>query len=228
VIARPQQVLSTGPTLADQAYRALREEIISGKLKPGERLTERHLATRLGVSPTPIREALQRLEHEHLIQRTDTRRILVAEPSVHRLYELTVIEAGLRGVSARLAAENASERELAAIEATYAGFTDTMTPEEALAEARKLHELIDHASHNETLIAMIATATAFDWQFRLGTIPEVFGEGRKTARARHREHGKIVTALMARDGQAAEKRMREHILGATEGFLRARADLDTS
>jgi DNA-binding GntR family transcriptional regulator len=228
VIARPQQVLSTGPTLADQAYRALREEIISGKLKPGERLTERHLATRLGVSPTPIREALQRLEHEHLIQRTDTRRILVAEPSVHRLYELTVIEAGLRGVSARLAAENASERELAAIEATYAGFTDTMTPEEALAEARKLHELIDHASHNETLIAMIATATAFDWQFRLGTIPEVFGEGRKTARARHREHGKIVAALIARDGQAAEKLMREHILGATEGSLHARADRDTS
>ncbi|HEV3390297.1 MAG TPA: GntR family transcriptional regulator [Solirubrobacteraceae bacterium] len=228
MIARPQQVLSTGPTLADQAYRALREEIISGKLKPGERLTERHLATRLGVSPTPIREALQRLEHEHLIQRTDTRRILVAEPSVHRLYELTVIEAGLRGVSARLAAENASERELAAIEATYAGFTDTMTPEEALAEARKLHELIDHASHNETLIAMIATATAFDWQFRLGTIPEVFGEGRKTARARHREHGKIVAALIARDGQAAEKLMREHILGATEGFLHARADRDTS
>jgi DNA-binding GntR family transcriptional regulator len=78
--AKSQQALSTGPTLADQAYRALRDEIISGRLKPGERLTERHLATRLGVSPTPIREALQRLEHEHLIQRTDTRRILVAEP----------------------------------------------------------------------------------------------------------------------------------------------------
>ena len=228
MIARPQQVLSTGPTLADQAYRALREEIISGKLKPGERLTERHLATRLGVSPTPIREALQRLEHEHLIERTDTRRILVAEPSVHRLYELTVIEAGLRGVGARLAAENASEKELAAIEATYAGFTATMTPEQALAEARKLHELIDHASHNETLIAMIATATAFDWQFRLGTIPELFGEDRKTARERHREHGKIVTALISRDGQAAEKLMREHILRATEEFLRTRADRDTS
>src|ERR1700756_4962000 len=109
--AKSQQALSTGPTLADQAYRALREEIISGDLKPGERLTERHLAGRLGVSPTPIREALQRLEHEHLIQRTDTRRILVAEPSDRRLYELTLIEAALRGVSARLAAENATDKE---------------------------------------------------------------------------------------------------------------------
>jgi DNA-binding GntR family transcriptional regulator len=224
---KPQQVLSTGPTLADQAYRALREEIISGKLKPGERLTERHLATRLGVSPTPIREALQRLEHEHLIQRTDTRRILVAEPSVHRLYELTLMEAALRGVGARLAAQNASDKELVAIHETYAGFTEEMTPEQALAQARKLHGQIDQASHNETLIRMIATATAFDWQFRLGTIPDIFGDGRKAARDRHREHGKIVNALTARDGATAERLMRDHIMGATDAFLRARADQDT-
>jgi DNA-binding GntR family transcriptional regulator len=227
-MAKPQQALSTGPTLADQAYRALREEIISGKLEPGERLTERHLATRLGVSPTPIREALQRLEHEHLIQRTDTRRILVAEPSVHRLYELTLIEASLRGVGARLAAENATERELAAIEEMHAAFTKTMTPERVLATARKLHELIDQASHNDTLVTMIATATAFDWQFRVEPLPDIYGRNQKTALDRHREHGKIVKALKARDGETAEKLMREHILGATGAFLRARADRDTS
>jgi DNA-binding GntR family transcriptional regulator len=226
-MARAQHALSIGPTLADQAYRALREEIISGRLKPGERLTERHIATRLGVSPTPIREALQRLEHEHLIQRTDTRRLLVAEPSVHRLYELTLIEAALRGTGARLAAENATEKELAVIEETHAAFTDMLTPEEALAAARRLHELIDRASHNETLVTMIATATAFDWQFRLETIPDIFGENETTALDRHREHGKIVKALKARDGETAEQLMRDHILGATGAFLRARADRDT-
>jgi DNA-binding GntR family transcriptional regulator len=227
-MARSQQALSTGPTLADQAYRALREEIISGVLGPGERLTERHLAARLGVSPTPVREALQRLEHEHLIQRTGTRRLLVAEPSVHRLYELTLIEAALRGVGARLAAENASERELLAIEQAQAAFTESLTAERVLAAARRLHELIDRASHNETLVRMIATATAFDWQFRLDTIPEIFGGDRKTALDRHREHGRIVGALRARDGEAAERLMREHILGATGAFLRTRADRDTS
>ncbi|MHB8695458.1 MAG: GntR family transcriptional regulator [Solirubrobacteraceae bacterium] len=226
--ARSGRSLSTGPTLADQAYRALREEIISGKLKPGERLTERHIASRLGVSPTPIREALGRLEHEHLIQRTDTRRILVAEPSAHRLYELTLIEAALRGTGARLAAENATEKELAAIEETHAAFTHTLTPERVLATARKLHSLIDQASHNETLITMIATATAFDWQFRVDTIRDIFGSNQKTALERHREHGRIVAALKTRDGEQAERLMREHILGATGAFLRARADRDTS
>jgi DNA-binding GntR family transcriptional regulator len=227
-MAQAQQALSTGPTLADQAYRALREEIISGRLAPGERLTERHIASRLGVSPTPIREALQRLEHEHLIQRTDTRRILVAEPSVHRLYELTLIEAALRGVGARLAAENATAQELAAIEEAHAAFTETQTAERALAAARKLHKLIDQASHNETLITMIATATAFDWQFRVESVSEIYGDNQKAALDRHREHGKIVKALKARDAETAERLMRDHIIGATGTFLRARADRDTS
>jgi DNA-binding GntR family transcriptional regulator len=216
--------LSTGPTLADQAYRALREEIISGQLKPGERITERHLAARLGVSPTPVREALGRLEHEQLIERTDTRRLQIAEPSAHRLYELTLIEAALRGVGARLAAENASDRELAEIGRIHASFVDSVTPEVALAAARRLHARIDEASHNETLITMIGTATAFDWQFRLETLPELYGENRKVALNRHHEHGRIVEALQRRDGEAAERLMREHILGATAAFLRARAD----
>jgi DNA-binding GntR family transcriptional regulator len=224
VRSKTQHVLSTGPTLADQAYRALREEIISGQLTPGERLTERQLAERLGVSPTPVREALQRLEHEHLIQRTDTRRILVAEPSVHRLYELTLIEAALRGVGARLAAENATEDDLVAIEQALAAFTKTPTPERVLAAARRLHELIDQASHNKTLTTMIATATAFDLQFRLDTIPEIFGSNRRMALDRHREHRKIVAAIKARDGATAEELMRQHILRATDTFLQARAE----
>jgi DNA-binding GntR family transcriptional regulator len=219
-----RSVLSVGPTLGDQAYWALREEIITGKFKPGERITERHLAARLGVSPTPIREALQRLEHEHLIERTDTRRIQIAEPSAHRLYELTLIEAALRGVGARLAAENATDRELAEIQKTHASFVDSVTPEVALAAARKLHQQIDQASHNETLITMIGTATAFDWQFRVETLPELYGDNRKVALNRHHEHGRIVEALQRRDGESAERLMRDHILGATAAFLRARAD----
>jgi DNA-binding GntR family transcriptional regulator len=103
-----------------------------------------------------------------------------------------------------------------------------MTPERVLAAARKLHELIDRASHNETLITMIATATAFDWQFRLETIPDIFGSNQRTALDRHCEHGKIVKALKARDGEAAETLMREHILGATDAFLRVRADRDSA
>jgi DNA-binding GntR family transcriptional regulator len=223
-MTRQQQALSTGPTLADQAYGALRDEIISGRLEPGERLTERHLARRLGVSPTPIREALQRLEHEHLIERTETRRIQVAQPSRRRLHELALVEAALRGVAARLAAEHATDKELAAIEKTHRQFTDlALSPERALATTRRLHELIDSASHNEALIRMIATATAFDWQFRLATVEEIYRPNPKAALERHREHGRIVEALKARDGDAAEHLMRRHILRANDAHVQASA-----
>jgi DNA-binding GntR family transcriptional regulator len=228
-MTKEPQALSTGPTLADQAYGALRQEIISGRLNPGERLTERHLAQRLGVSPTPIREALRRLEHEHLIERTQTRRIQVAKPSRRRLYELVLMEAALRGVAAQLAAENATDKELATIEKTHRQFTELMlSPERALATTRRLHELIDRASHNEPLVGMIATVTAFDWQFRLETLKEIYGPNRKAVLERHREHGRIVDALKSRDGELAEELMRRHILGANSAYLRAAVAHDTS
>jgi DNA-binding GntR family transcriptional regulator len=225
VSRRQQRVLSTGPTLADQAYRALREDIIEGRLQPGERITERQLAERLGVSPTPVREALGRLEHEHLIERSGTRRIQVAEPSHKRLFELTLIEAALRGVAARLAAENATTAEIAAMRRLYEGFTDvSLAPERALALTRELHASIDRAAHNETLISMIATATAFDWDFRVTTVAEIFGPDRRRVMERHREHGAIIDAIADRDGQLAERLMREHISVVTDAFLQVKPD----
>lgn len=222
---RAQGALSTGPTLADQAYRALREDIIEGRLEPGERITERQLAERLGVSPTPVREALGRLEHEHLIERSGTRRIQVAQPSHTRLYELTLIEAALRGVAARLAAENATASEIEAMRKVYASFTDvSLAPARALAATRELHAMIDRASHNDTLVSMIATATAFDWEFRLKSVADIFGPDRSRVLERHREHGAIVDAIADRDGLRAERLMRDHILVVTDTFLRVSAE----
>jgi DNA-binding GntR family transcriptional regulator len=226
-VSRTQpRALSTGPTLADQAYRSLREDIIEGRLEPGERITERRLAERLGVSPTPVREALGRLEHEHLIERSGTRRIQVAEPSHKRLFELTLIEAALRGVAARLAAENATTSEIAALQRLHDRFTDvSLAPERALALTRELHASIDRASHNETLISMIATATAFDWDFRVTTVRDIFGPDRQRVMDRHREHGAIIEAIADRDGERAERLMREHIAVVTDTFLQVKTGI---
>ena len=167
--------LTTGPTLSDQAYKALREDITTGALKPGQRLTERGLAEHLGVSPTPVREALQRLEHERLIERDAVRAIRVTDPSVARLRELSLIEVALRGVAARLAAERATAAEVKAIMAACdraEALADNNDWDEArvrelLEVTRGFHRLIDEAAHTQTLIDMISTATAFDWSFRL-------------------------------------------------------------
>jgi GntR family transcriptional activator of glc operon len=137
------------------------------------------------------------------------------------LFELTLIEAALRGVAARLAAENATTSEIAAMRRLYERFTDvSLAPERALALTRELHASIDRASHNETLISMIATATAFDWDFRIGTVGEIFGPDRRQVMDRHRQHGAIIDAIADRDGQRAERLMREHISVVTDAFLK--------
>jgi DNA-binding GntR family transcriptional regulator len=223
-MGRSPQSLSTGPTLADQAYRALRDEIISGKLKPGERLTERHLATRLGVSPTPVREAIRRLEHERLLERLDGRTLTVARPSVHRLFELNLIEGALAGVAARLAASSATDRELAAIRSTHEEAADLVptarTVEdgiEVLRLARQTHQLIYDASHNTQLIDMIATAGVFEWRIRVESMRRL-GSSNPSAVALG-DHGAVVEALEARDGARAEMLMREHVTAAAHRHL---------
>jgi DNA-binding GntR family transcriptional regulator len=218
--------LTTGPTLGDQAYRAIREAITSGDLAAGERTTERALARRLGVSPTPVREALQRLEHERLIRRPSTRGIEVAKPTQRELYELAIIEAALRGVAARLAAEAATEAELEEMEAVVVEAENLVAKqgqnvrrEQVLRRTRRFHALVDRAAHNPLLEGMIATATAFDWDFRLNAITYADPAGSVTKAKRHEEHRLVLEALKKRDGQLAEELMRRHILSVTEAFI---------
>ena len=219
--------LTTGPTLSDQAYKALREDITTGALKPGQRLTERALAEHLGVSPTPVREALQRLEHERLIERDAVRSIRVADPSQARLHELSLIEVALRGASARLAAERATAAEVAAIVAACdraealadgGGDWDEARVGELLEVTRGFHRLIDEAAHTQTLIDMISTATAFDWAFRL----KWSVESHQDAASLHRslqQHRRVAAAIEARDGAAAEEAMRLHTGSRAEAYL---------
>jgi DNA-binding GntR family transcriptional regulator len=218
--------LTTGPTLSDQAYRALREEITTGELKPGQRVTERALAQHLGVSPTPVREALQRLEHERLIERDAVRSIRVAEPSVARLYELSQIEAALRGVAARLAAERAADQEVTRILeacdraealAGRPGWTTSRVPG-ILKLTRGFHQLVDQAAHTQTLIDMISTATAFDWAFRV----RYSADSHPDLDSLHQslqQHRSVAAAIEARDGQAAEEAMRRHSASRADAFL---------
>ncbi len=211
--------ISTSQPLGNQAYRLLRQMITGGELAAGERLTERALAGRLGVSPTPIREAIQRLEHERLIERRDGRTLTVSEPSARRLWELRLIEAGLRGVAARLAAESATDKELRALAKAHDQAGEALRAAadgseksrlKVLELTRAFHRLIDEASHNPVLLDMIATATAFDWTTRANAVKKL-GADYPVGGARQ-EHGALLEALQARDGERAEEVMRAHLI----------------
>ena len=221
-VSAPQ--LSTGPSLSDQAYRALREMIVDGKLAAGERITERALGDLLGVSPTPIREAFRRLEHERLIERLDGRTVTVAAPSHDDLRKVNLIQAALRGVAARLAAEAGTDAELAAIRAAHERSRHRLRAAETsaagpIATTRGLHELIDRAAHSPLLSDMIATATAFDLAERIRAV-ETLREHYPTTGLD--EHDEIVSAILARDGESAEQLMRAHLTRTGDFFLALR------
>jgi DNA-binding GntR family transcriptional regulator len=221
----PTTPLHTGPSLSNQAYRAVRRMIVDGTLAPGERVTERSLGDALGVSPTPVREAFRRLEQERLIERRDGRIVTVAAPGIDDLRKLNLIQAALRGVAARLAAEGGTDDEFAAIRATHGRSQDPSrraksSPSARIATTRGLHELIDRAAHSALLSDMIATTTAFDIAERV--------RAAETLRERYpttglEEHAAIVEAITARHGERAENLMRAHLTRTGEFFLALRS-----
>lgn len=224
MIGSPARRLSVGESLADQAYAALRADITNGRFSPGQRVTERALASQLGVSPTPVREAIARLEHERLLER-DGRALTIAAPTVDHLRQLVRIEALLRGTAARFASVHASDQELAQIwrlhrrarQVKQEGRSIDAVANELLALTREFHTKIDEASHNPMLVDMIATATAFDWTLRLRAASTL--GPRYPAREGLHEHGDIVSALRARNGERAEQLMVAHTLRTGEELL---------
>src|SRR5580704_9454817 len=140
-------------SLAEQAYRAIREGIATGLFSAGERVTERGLAARLNVSATPVREALRRLEQEGLIERVSTRQLRVVDHSAGTLRELLLAGAALRALEARFAThkitEAALDRMAALVEAM--GSERDMDVSERLRFAREFDTEIERAADNPTL-----------------------------------------------------------------------------
>jgi DNA-binding GntR family transcriptional regulator len=221
--------LTVAPSLGDQAYNVLRQRIADGEYAAGQRVTERGLATELGVSPTPVREAIRRLEHERLLERLDGRTLTVAKPSVHRLFELSLIEGALAGVAAQLAASSATQRELEVIRATHQRAAELVRTADSVEDGieilrltRQTHQLIYDASHNAQLIDMLATAGAFEWRIRVESIRRLGPSYPSTEGLGH--HGAIVEALEARDAELAGTLMRQHVSAAAHRHLNAVAE----
>jgi DNA-binding GntR family transcriptional regulator len=149
----------------------------------------------------------------------------VADPSLEHLRELSLIEAALRGVSARLAAERATDEDRRAIRAKFDELDARLdragnagVNRDQLRLATQLHALIDSAARSETLSDMIATASAFDQSFRARHSKALYAS-RAVIPERHDQHGTIVDAVVAGDGAEADAAMRDHILTARQAFL---------
>ncbi|HRO10920.1 GntR family transcriptional regulator [Amaricoccus sp.] len=207
------------PTPPKDAYGLVVEAIDHGDYRPGDRLVEAELAERFGVSRTPIREALQRLETQGLLAR-DGRSLVVASLDHDQLGELYVVRAELEGLAARLAAQHAAPEEIRILWDMIARDRALVGDPDRLARANKrFHRQIHLASHNRYLIQQLEMVHR---SMALVATTSLAAEGRG-ARAMD-EHEAIVRAIEARDGAAAEAAIRGHISQAFETRLKADAE----
>ena len=188
------------------AYSLILEAIDMGDFKPGDRLVESELADRFGVSRTPIREALQRLETQSLLTR-DGRSLIVASLDHNQLAELYVVRAELEALAARLAARHATEEEVRVLSDMVDTDRALLGDPTGLARAnRRFHKQIHLASHNRFLVQQLDLVHR---SMALLATTSLAAEGRdEVALAEHRA---IVDAIAGRDEAAAGLALRDHI-----------------
>lgn len=191
---------------AQDACSLILEAIDGGTYRPGDRLVESELADRFGVSRTPIREALQRLETQSLLTR-DGRSLIVASLDHNQLAELYVVRGTLEGLAARLAARHATPEEVRVLRDMLEADRALVNDPKALSRAnRRFHKQIHLASHNRFLVQQLDLVHR---SMALLATTSLAAEGR--SRDTLAEHEEIVRAIEAGDGDAADKALRDHI-----------------
>lgn len=199
----------------EQTYKALRDAIQSGKLKPGTRLREIDLAERLGISRTPIREALSRLQSDGLVVNEPNRGMIVTVLDRRMVSELYVMRQVLEGTAAGLAARHASDEEIAGLREIADRDKNYTDPQMLAANNRLFHEALYQSAHNRYLLKTLNTLR--ESMALLGNTTLAIPGRSRTAL---QEHQRIVDALERRDAAAAEEETVAHIKEAYRARLR--------
>jgi DNA-binding GntR family transcriptional regulator len=206
-------------SVRERAYEFLKSSVLSGHFNPGERLTEEHLARKLGVSRTPVREALHKLESEGLIKPLETRGFIISADSKEELEELFDIRISVEGYALRLISQIIDEEALKRMDEMI------LKAEHALKQKNieeifkwntqfhdTLHELI---AHKPRIYSIIKNVRKYVLRYRKDTLHYLDGATRTID-----GHKKIMLALRLKDPDLCERIMREHIREAKEDALK--------
>jgi len=209
------------PTQSTDAYSLVLAAIDEGVYLPGNRLVESELAERFGVSRTPVREALQRLETQSVLVR-DGRSMVVSSLDHDQLGELYVVRAELESLAARLAAQHAAPEEVRVLRDMVNQDMELLGQTQELSRAnRRFHKQLHLASHNRYLIQQLAMVHR---TMALMATTTFAVEGRDATALN--EHSTIVKAIEDRDGDAAAAALKAHISMAYQTRLKTDANAE--
>jgi DNA-binding GntR family transcriptional regulator len=193
-------------TKAEAVYVEMRNRILTGRLAPGLAVNQEALAANMGVSITPLREALRRLEIEHLVRLTAHRTVVVTPLTRQELMELYVIRGNLDPLAAGLAGQFATAEQIAAIQ-QFARRKFAKDSVVQLERNRAFHRAIYSACGNESLIFLLDQLWDRTDRYRLILVKEEIAEGATSQQA----HIEIADAIAARDADRATRLMHGHI-----------------
>lgn len=197
---------SPARTKSEIVYARLRRSILENELEAGTVLDQAPLAKSLGVSPTPVREALRRLEAERLVISEAHRESVVAPVTSEFVAEIYQVRLALDPLAARLAASKATQEQMDRIAAFRSGAPAKATAVERFHFSRHLHRAIYSASGNSRLVDILEQLWDVSDRRRFATL-----KSRQAVSTSHDEHVRIIDAILARDEATAETLMYGHV-----------------
>jgi Transcriptional regulators len=198
-----EPTISKSLTKADAAYSEIRARILSCDLPPGSVIDYDLLAGWLGSSPTPVREALRRLEAEQLVSVRAHSHVRVAPVSIEEFREFHAIRLGLEPLAAEQAAISATDADINTLRRLQDDEAANDPSAVVLGRSRAFHRAIYCAAGNRTMIQVLDNI----WD-RLDRYRVIFAKAGAASRCNSPEHAQILEALAARDGKLAGERLR--------------------
>ena len=195
--------------LRDVVFNTLRQAILTGELKPGERLMEIHLANKLGVSRTPIREAIRKLELEGLVTMIPRRGAEVAQITEKSMNDVLEVRRALDALCVELACERITEEDLGRLKQACDAFEAAVRTKDVKKVAKadvELHDIIVQATGNQRLIQLINNLSEQMYRYRFEYIKDI---------SQHQqlidEHRMIYDSIVKKDKEAASQAAHVHI-----------------
>lgn len=199
------------------AYGAVRAMILSGELKPDTGIDQQAFAMRLGISTTPLREALRRLEAEGYVVSEDHKEMRVAMLSFEHVENVYAIRLELDPYAVRLACQNMTSAQIRTVHSLLPPETG-LTAIESLALNREFHRAMYSASGNDVLTRVLDGLWDQCDRYRIAVI-----EDHKEAEQSRREHAQMCDLLMERDADGLAALMRAHLVNSLEHYRRENA-----
>jgi DNA-binding GntR family transcriptional regulator len=206
-------------TTTDKVFELMQQAIVEGEIVAGSKISEPELAKRYQISRSTLREALNRLEKCHLIERKANVGCRVVECSIHGLLEIYVVREALEGMACRQAANNMTDAEIAEMKAMLEQHASSQQLQDGVAYYQEEGDLDFHykvilGSHNQQLINILCGQL-----YHLVRMYRCqFGMNSPRATKAFSEHSRIIEAIAERDGELAEMLMRRHIAASRKNI----------